>query len=78
MKPEVKYTSSTLAFIINNQILTQTFSKKWKISWICPISKVNKPKRAVDYRLISVLPILSKGYERVILHQMTLYIEKKR
>ena len=36
--------SSPLAFIINNQILTRTFSKKWKISRICPIPIVNKPE----------------------------------
>ena len=36
--------SSPLAFVINNQILTRTFSKKWKISRICPIPIVNKPE----------------------------------
>ena len=55
--------TSTLAFIINNQILTRTFSKKWTIAQICPIPKVGKSETPADYRPISVLPILSKIYE---------------
>ena len=61
VKPVAQYISSPLAFI--NQILTQTFSKKWKISRICPISKVNKPETPADYRLITISPILTKAYE---------------
>ena len=74
IKPVAEYISSPRAFIINNQILTRSFPKKWKISRICPIPKVNKPETPVDYRPISILAILSKVYEKVILHQMTLYI----
>ena len=69
IKPVAEYISSPLAFIINNQILTRTFSKKWKIFRLCPIPKVNELETTADYRPISVLPILSKVYERVILHQ---------
>ena len=63
IKPVVEYISSPLAFIINNQILTRMFSKKWEISRICPIPKVNKAEIPADYRRISVLPILPKVYE---------------
>ena len=48
-----------------------------EISRPCQISKVNKPKTPGDYRPISVLPVLPKVYESVIVHQMTLCIEKK-
>ena len=65
-----------LAFIINNQILTRTFSKKRKISRICPVTKVNIPETPDGYGPISVSPILSKVYERIILHQLTSYIKK--
>ena len=76
IKPVAEYVSCPPAFIINNQILTRTFSKKWKISPICPFLTVNKSETPVDYRPMSLLPILSKFYEKIILQQMTLYIEK--
>ena len=77
IKPVAEYHSSPLTFIINNQILTRTFSKNWKVSRICSVPKVNKPEKPADYRP-SVLFMLSKVYERIILHQMTLCIEKRQ
>ena len=77
IKSVAEYISSPVGFIINNQILTRTFTKKWKISRICPIPQVNKPETAANYRPISILPILSKVYEKVILQQITLYFEKR-
>ena len=49
VKPVAEYISLPLPFIINNQTLTRTFSKKWKISRTCPIPKVNKPETPADY-----------------------------
>ena len=77
IKPVAEYISSTRAFIIINQVLTRTFFKKQKISRICPIPRVNKPERLTDYRPISILPILSKVYEKVLLHEMSLSTKKK-
>ena len=69
IKPISEYISSPLAFVINNQILlARKFSKKWKANGICQISKVNKPETTADFRPISVLAVLSKFYERVIVH----------
>ena len=56
--------------------LSQTFSKKWEKFCISPIPKVNKPVTPSNHRSISALPILPKGYERAILHQTILCIEK--
>ena len=65
--PVAEYISSPLAFIINNQILTRTFSKRGKIAQISLIPKANKPETPADYRPISVLPIPSKAWSSELL-----------
>ena len=39
----------------------------WKIARISPIPKVKVPPKTSDYRQISVLSVLSKVFERIIL-----------
>ena len=80
IKPMAEYISSPLAFIINNTILTRTFSKRWKISRIWLTPKFNKPETPADYRPISLLPILSKTkvYMRWLYYTKWTYISKKK
>ena len=47
----------------------------WKTARVCPIPKIDLPKTTKDYRPISILPIFSKIYERVILNQLCQFIE---
>ena len=55
---------------INNCIKANSFPKMWKIVRISPIPKVKVPTQPSDYRPISVLPVLSKVFERIILNQV--------
>ena len=48
----------------------------WKIARISPIPKVKVPTKLSDYRPISVLPVLSKVFERIILNQVKQFIDK--
>ena len=50
------------------------FPHQWKTAKICPIRKVSNPVKISDYRPISILPILSKVFERVILEQLCNFI----
>ena len=43
---------------------------------MCPVPKIDNLIKEKDFRLISILPVLSKVYEKVILHQLNDYIEK--
>ena len=61
--------------IINNCIDQKIFPYSWKVAKVCPIPKVDHPTSIEEYRPISVLPVLSKVYERVILHQLCAYID---
>ena len=61
--------------IINTSIDQEIFPKQWKISRVCLIPKTDNPTSIKDYRPISVLSVLSKVYERVILNQLWSFIK---
>ena len=75
LKPVSDKIISPLTYIINGFINQGTFPEEWKIARISPIPKIAAPSKASDYRPISVLPVLSKVYERVILQQLVIHIE---
>ncbi|XP_066928359.1 uncharacterized protein [Clytia hemisphaerica] len=77
IKPVSQYLTSPLTDIINSCIQSSTFPEEWKISRICPVPKVTDSQSLTDYRPISILPILSKVFERIILQQLTEHIEEK-
>ena len=58
-------------------MVTSTFPGIWKIARISPIPKIVNPSQLKDERPISIPPILSKIYERLVLQQMTEFIEKQ-
>ena len=76
IKPVAEYLESPLTFIINNFVVTSASSGIWKIAHISLILKIVNPSQLKDYRLISILPILSKIYEKLVLKQMAEFIEK--
>ena len=77
IKPVSDHLISPLVHIINNSIDQKIFPNSWKIARVCPIPQVDQPTSVKDFRRISVLPVLSKVYERVILQQLCNFIEKE-
>ena len=75
LKPVYEYITSPLVHIINNCIKTGTFPNQWKIARVCPIPKVKNPSEPKDFRPVSILPVLSKVFEKVILNQMLTFVE---
>ncbi|MEM6999126.1 MAG: reverse transcriptase domain-containing protein, partial [Pseudomonadota bacterium] len=76
LKPVNEYLASPLVNIINNSIDNHIFPDKWKIARVSPVPKIDQPTKLKDYRPISILPVLSKVYERVILSQLCQFIER--
>ena len=54
------------------------FPDQWKIACISPIPKVANPTELKDYCPISILPVLSKVYEKQVLHQIADFIETQQ
>ena len=62
--------ASPLTHILNNCISKQVFPSTWKTVRISAIPKNSTVKSNNDLRPISILPVLSKIYERLVLCQM--------
>ena len=63
-----------LTAIINNCMRKYYFPKAWKNARISPIPKVDQPKSEEHFRLISILPTLSKVFEKLVALQMTIFV----
>ena len=59
--------SGPLTYIINRCIAART----------SPIPKVDEPLSDADYRPVSILPTLSKLFERLVLNQLIVYINEE-
>ena len=68
--------TSPIVNIINSSIDKEIFPDSWKVARVCPVSKIDNPMNEKDYRPISMLPVLSKIYKKVILKQPSAYIER--
>ncbi len=75
LKPVAEFLAGHLTYIINSCIKASYFPEAWKIARISTIPKVNQPKIEQDYRPISILPALSKVFERLVSHQVNAYIK---
>ena len=60
-----------LTTIINNCISKLYFPRAWKLARISPIPKVYTPVTEDDLRPVSILPVLSKVFEKLVASQMT-------
>ena len=67
-----------ICHIINTAIEEKSFPEQWKISKITPIPKIDQPLEPSDYRPISILPILSKVYEKILMQQIVNHIESQQ
>ena len=65
-----------LTIIINQMIETGVYPEKFKILKITPIYKKNERTNIANYRPISLLPTLSKIFERVIHTQLYTYFDE--
>ena len=76
IKPVSDHLISPLVHIINNSVNKFFPPNSWKIARVCPIPRVDQPTSVKDLRTISVLPVLSKINERVILHYAIRFSKK--
>ena len=70
--------SRPIAYIINSSLETATVPALWKISKIVPIHKSGPTDKEVNFRPISILPILSKVMERAVQQQFLEYLETNK
>lgn len=64
-----------ITFIFNKIIELNTYPNIWKISKVVGLPKVTNPTSPSDIRPISLLPSLSKIFERLIFDQIKMYVD---
>ena len=73
---ESEFTFETLTNCINKSIETGYFSDSLKEANITPILKKDDPLDKSNYRPVSILPLISKVFERRIYNQLSEYNRK--
>ena len=76
LKPNVDQIASSIVHIITTSIDKENFPDSWQVARVCSIRKIDNPVTVKDFRPLSILPVLSKVYEKIILSQLLKYIEK--
>ena len=76
LKASIESCSEVLTKLFNNTIVASNFPDKLKVVDVSPIFKKDDPKKSKNYRPASVLPVVSKVFERLLHKQMSLHVEK--
>ena len=63
-----------LKIIFDNILITGIFPNQWKEANVTPVHKKNDKQVVTNYRPISLLPILSKVYEKIIFKNLYNYL----
>ena len=61
--------------VFNTSIEASTFPVSWKIARVTPIYEEGEKLERSNYRPISVLPVLSRLFEKLIYDQLYQYLE---
>ena len=76
IKLALPHICDSLAKIFNASIMNGKFPEAWKIARVTPIFKYGETTERSNYRPISVLPLLSKLFEKLAFDQLYRYLNK--
>ena len=75
LKPIIEIIAPTITDIFNSSLKFATFPSAWKKAYIIPLPKIDSPSLPKDFRPISVLPLLSKLFERIVHSQLANFLD---
>ena len=78
MKSIINILIKPISIIINQMLETGVFPNKLKVAKVIPLFKKGDPTLLTNYRPISLLPSLSKIFEKVIYQQLYAYFENSK
>ena len=70
--------SPTLAILFNNCMSAGVFPDPLKIARVIPIHKSGSKNEIANYRPISLLPVMSKIFEKLMHARLTSFLEKHK
>ena len=71
LKNSINVCSKTVKETFNDTVIHCEFPNELKKANVTPIFKNDDPTKAKNYRLVSVLPVVSKAFERVMHKQIS-------
>ena len=74
LKPSPMVTAETLQQLFNQALTTGKFPSNLKNADVTPVFKKNNPLNKENYRPVSVLPIISKVFEKLMQNQINVHI----
>ena len=74
LKISSEATANILQKLLNDSLETGTFSDSLKLADITPVFKKKDPLNKTNYRPVSVLPIVSKLFEKIMQKQINGFI----
>ena len=77
-KYSIIHIADVLSKLINLSISSGIFPDALKIAKICPILKSGDRLDCKNYRPISILPCMSKVYEKILFNRLTSYLDKNK
>ena len=71
LKLSLPFIENSLAFLFNISIETGRFPDSWKVARVTPIFKDGDKTEKSNYQPISVLPVISRLFERLVTSQLS-------
>ena len=75
LKIALPFIENSLAFLFNTSIETSLFPDSWKVARVTPIYKDGDRSEKTNYRPISVLPVISRLFEKLVFNQLYQYMK---
>ena len=76
LKESMSECSPFLLNIVNNSITNSKFPNELKLADVTPVFKKGETTNAKNYRPVSVLPVVSKVFERILQKQISSYFDQ--
>ena len=70
LKLALPFIENSLACLFNTSLVTSQFPDSWKLARVTPIFKEGDKTEKSNYRPISVLPVISRLFERLVANQL--------
>ena len=78
LKDSARFIAGPLTYLINLSIQTAIIPEDFKYAIVSPVFKSGSKSDLDNYRLVSVLPICSKVFEKCIHSQVSDFLEEKK
>ena len=70
--------SKPLHILFNNSVISECFPNEWKKANVIPVHKKGDKQIINNYRPVSLLPICSKIFEKIIFNSLFKYLEDNK